>query len=114
MVHRKQAALLLVVGGLVFAAVGVAALSGTGIPATIAARVSGVEAPASGIPSKISIGAAAPPGSGAAPGVGTAAGRSGGGPATVVPPEVYTYPADDHGHDGSGRSSGDGSGGHHS
>src|SRR5215472_3395685 len=101
MVHREQAMLLLLVAGLVAAsaAVGVIALSGAGVAATFAARAISAAAPTNGIPSRISIGPASPPGTGST---------------TLVPSNVYLYPSDDHGHGGASEpdtsdgSSGDG------
>jgi hypothetical protein len=131
MVHRGQAMLLLVVAGLTAIVVGIIGLSGTGIPAMVLARAGSVAAPASGMPTRITIGSAAPadgasrtstsePTGPTGPG---AAGSPGTGSTTLVPAAVYTYPPDDHGHDGSpgpspspsaGGGSGDGgSGGHH-
>jgi len=131
MVHRGQAMLLVVVAGLTAIVVGIVGLSGTGILAMVLTRAGSVAAPASGMPSRITIGSPAPaagasrisaseptgptgPGAAESPGTGST---------TLVPPNVYTYPRDDHGHDGSpgaspspsaGGGTGDGgSGGHH-
>jgi eukaryotic-like serine/threonine-protein kinase len=140
MVHRGQALLLLVVGGLAAAVVGIVALSGTAVPATVAVRVGGVvDARDSGLPARIEVGG--PVRQAASPGAGTAVGDPAGptsaagaprpagsraaGATTVGTSSVYTYPPDDHGHGGtsgdggsSGGTSGDGgssdggSGGH--
>ena len=134
MVHRGQAMVLLVVTALTATIVVIVAMSGTGIPAMVLARAGIDTAPASGIPNKITIGATASAvGASPAPSASQLAGTTGPragaiGPSgtastTLVPPNVYTYPPDDHGRDGtsgpspspnSGGASGTGgSGGHH-
>ena len=132
--HRGQALLLVLVGGLVTAAVCGAALECFGLPEPVAARASGllVGSSGSGLPNRIEIGVhrgtTGVPAASVVPG-GTAPSSSGGpspGPtpsqadgaaararpavgATVVPAAVYTYPPDD----GGGRNGGGGSGGRH-
>ena len=114
MVHREQATLLLLVAGLVAAsaAVGIVALSGAGIPAAFFARAISVAAPTSGIPSRISIAPASQPGPATIGAPGQAGASPTPGSTTLVPSNVYVYPPDDHGHDGTTRTdtSGGGSG----
>jgi hypothetical protein len=137
-VHRGQALLLVVVAGLAAAVVGVVALEGTGIPASVAARTSSGGAASRGVPGRITIsdasqqagspgsqtvnGSAGSPSGPAVTGSGAGTAPPAAVPATVVPSTVYTYPSDDHGHDGattgttttgSGGGSDSGSGSHH-
>jgi hypothetical protein len=126
LVHRGQALLLLVVGGLAGAAVAAAALEWDALPAPATTRVTGFLAPGrSHLPARIEIGgrgrtptdgavvaaqsapapaiaedgpSAEPSGQSAAPSPGT----------TVVPATVYAYPPGEHtgrgpGGDGTGR-----------
>jgi hypothetical protein len=116
MVHREQAMLLLLVAVLVAAsaAVGVIALSGTLTPATFVTRAISAAAPTSGIPSRISIAPTSQPGAGTGGAPGRATASPGSGSTTLVPSNVYTYPPDDHGHDGTpGVDTGGGSSGDH-
>lgn len=126
LVHKAQALLLLVVGGLAGAVLASAVLQRSGTPAPIMTRAAELVAPRSShLPARIEI-----VGSGRQPNRGTmtatrgtgettaaivavdpsppasqpALGSSGG--TTVVPPTVYSYPPDD-----SGRGTGSGSGG---
>jgi hypothetical protein len=118
LVHRGQALLLLVVGGLLGATAASVALSGDARPAAIALHLGGpVATPDSGMPARIAIGdsrqlPAYDPetaGSSTRPSpVPSPAARTA--TRTVVTPPVYAYQPDDHGgHDRSGG----GSPGHH-
>jgi hypothetical protein len=117
MVHREQAMLLLLVAGLVAAsaAVGVIALSGSGVPVLFVSRAISAAAPTTGIPSRISIAPAAQPGTGTNGAPSQASAPPGPGSTTLVPSNVYVYPSDDRGHDGTPGvdTSGGGSGDHH-
>jgi hypothetical protein len=122
--HRGQALLLVVVGGLAAAVVGGAAFERYGLPAPVAAWAAELlDRPATRMPSTIDIGGSGEP---AGSTVSPTAARPGPTPsakpsgivvvplpqparptpaASVVPAIIYTYPPDDHG----GRHGGDGS-----
>jgi hypothetical protein len=125
-VHRGQALLLVMVGGLAAAVIAGATFERSGVAGPVAARAAGMLGwPAGRLPADIEIGgrlpdrdatvAAAQPAATPAP----AASAGGAGPprpserpgdgATVVPPLVYTYQRDDG--TATGGDSGDGSGG---
>lgn len=115
LVHRGQALLLLLVGGLTGAAVVGGVMERDGLPAPVATRASGLLAqPKSGLPTRIEIGGPSPAPSSTLPGSPTASAVRPTAVTTVVPSVVYTYPPYDHG-GGSPDPSGDGSGrgGHH-
>jgi hypothetical protein len=134
LVHRGQALLLLIVGGLAAAVVVGAGLEQSGLLSPVATWTAEVVAPhRSQVPSRIEISsqdptpiagdglASAPAGptSIIAEGQPSAGGGSAATPTqpsplpttTVVPPTVYAYPADDHGGGGNGSGSGGGGSG---
>jgi hypothetical protein len=139
LVHKAQAVLLLVVGGLAGAVLASAVIQRSGLPSPVMTRAAQLVAPsASKLPARIEIGSpgqspAEGPSTGTreiGPASATAALEPTAGPSltdgpsdqppagstTVVPPTVYSYPPDDHGDkSGSGSSpggSGSGRGGH--
>jgi|SRR5215471_3148052 len=130
LVHKSQALLLLVVGGLAGAVLASAVMQRSGTPAPVMTRAAELMAPRSShLPARIEIaGSARQPNRGtmtATRGTGETAaavvaedpsppvdqpaqGSSAG--TTVVPPTVYSYPPDDHGRGTGSGSSGGGSG----
>ncbi|HSR23559.1 MAG TPA: hypothetical protein VLW53_08410 [Candidatus Eisenbacteria bacterium] len=122
LVHRGQALLLLVVGGLAGAAVAAAVLEWDALPSPVAATTIGFLTPSrSHLPDRIEIGPSRPPTDGSGPAaaqpdpapVGPPAAPSGRSvqpspPTTVVPATVYSYPPDDGATRGSGGSGPDG------